>query len=134
MRFLLCHDQSRDCGEDHDFNGESETLISAGMEWAAGSHFPLTITSHITGVIRVPLVTTGVALFEMPAEYGGTARFDRGHDAPLSGRQRGDVLTIAVAVAAEHVRHLQLRAAHRCPPSEMLRGCGCDTRRNGTWE
>src|SRR5712691_8717880 len=31
----------------HNFNGESETLIGAGIERVAGSHSPLTRTSHI---------------------------------------------------------------------------------------
>ena len=31
----------RDCGEDHDFNGESKTLINVGIELVAGSYSPL---------------------------------------------------------------------------------------------
>jgi hypothetical protein len=65
------------------------------------------------GVIRDALVTTGVALFDMPAEHGGAARLDRGHDAPLGGRQRpADLLPIGIAVAAEDVRHFERRAIH----------------------
>ena len=75
----------------------------------------------------MPLVTTGVALFEMPAEDGSAARFDRGHDAALSGRQRGGVLTIAVAVAAEDVRHLQLRAGHDARRQKYWGGAGVAT-------
>ena len=58
----------------------------------------------------------------MAAEGGGAAALDRGHDAPLRGRQRGAVLlTIGVAVAAEHVRHLR---ASGDPSTPAVRSAG----------
>src|SRR5260370_6108294 len=49
----------------------------------------------------------------MRAQGGGPAPFNRGDDTPLGGQQRGPrLVTIDVAVAAEHVRHLQRRAIH----------------------
>ena len=83
------------------------------------------------GVIRDALVATRVALFDMAAERGGAARLDRGHDAPLGGRQRpAGLLTIGVAVAAEDVRHFERRAIHGAARSEVRgrrrRRLGCD--------
>src|SRR6266550_3789845 len=61
-----------------------------------------------------PLVITAVAAFEMTAESCGATHLDRGHDASLGRRERPIMLlTIGVAVAAEDVRHFQLRAIHR---------------------
>jgi hypothetical protein len=49
----------------------------------------------------------------MPAAGSGPAGFDRGHDAPLGGRQRrAGLRAIGVAVAAEDVRHFERRAIH----------------------
>ena len=47
-----------------------------------------------------------VALFDMPAEGGGAARLDRGHDAPLGGRQR----------RAGLLHDRRRRSGGRCPP------------------
>ena len=61
----------------------------------------------------------------MAAESGGAAHLDRGHDAPLRGRERSTMLlTIGFAVAAEDVRHFELRAIHRARRSEVLGWCG----------
>ncbi len=49
----------------------------------------------------------------MRAQGGGPAPLDRGHDTPLGRRQRGPrLVTIPVAVATKHVRHLQRWAIH----------------------
>jgi hypothetical protein len=137
LRFVLKGD-----GRDGGRHGKDDVEILAVQDLGGSLLDPLGTCQRLTlrtvpiraGVIGVPVVTTGVALFEMPAEYGGAARFDLGHDALLSGRQRGGVLTIAVAVAAEHVRYLQRRAGHRRPPSEILRWRGWGHRRYGMWE
>jgi hypothetical protein len=115
LRFVLNGD-GRDVGR----HGKDDVEILAVQDLGGSLLDPLGTCQRLTlrtmpirtGVIRVPLVATGIALLEMPAEDGGSTRLDRDHDAPLRGRQRGRVLTIAVAVAAEHVRHLQLRAGH----------------------
>ena len=87
------------------------------------------------GVVRRRAGGHSVALLDMPAERGGAARLDRGHDAPLRGRQRrAGVLTIGVAVAAEHVRHLQRRAIHDARRSEVLRVARATAPADGTWE
>ena len=83
------------------------------------------------GVVRDALMATGVALFHVSTEYRRAARLDRGHDAPLGGRQRyAGFLPIGVAVATEDIRHFECRAAHRIRRSEVLRGrrwgLGCD--------
>src|SRR6267378_7236380 len=79
-----------------------------------------------------PLVRTTVAAFEMTAESCGATHLDRGHDASLgSGERPIMLLTIGFAVAAEDVRHFQLRAIHRARRLEVLRWCGLDLQ--GNW-
>src|SRR5882724_1862326 len=66
-----------------------------------------------TRVERVPLMTTLIAALQVTAEGCGTAHLDRGHDAPLSrGHRRAMLFAIRFAIAAEHVRHFQLRPIH----------------------
>ena len=58
-------------------------------------------------------VAARIALFHMRAQGGGPAPLDRGHHTALGRRQRGPrLVTIHVAVATEHVRHLQRWAIH----------------------
>jgi hypothetical protein len=67
-----------------------------------------------TRVVANPVVVAVITLLDMAAEGGRPAVLDRGHDAPLGGRQRAVLLgTIGVAIAAEDVRHFQRRALHR---------------------
>src|SRR5258708_25397775 len=69
-----------------------------------------------------PLVVTAVAAFEMTTESCGATHLDRSHDASLGRRERPIMLlTIGFAVAAEDVRHFQLRAIHRARWLEVLR-------------
>ena len=68
-----------------------------------------------------PLVATAVTHFEMTAQSGGAAHFKRGHDAPLCSRYPcAELLTISFAVAAENIRHFQLRTIHRTGCSVLL--------------
>ena len=54
-----------------------------------------------------------IALLEVAAESRRAAHLDRGHDAPLRrGHRRAMLLSIGFAVAAEDIRHFQLRAIH----------------------
>lgn len=55
-----------------------------------------------------------IASFDMPAERGGPAQFDRRHDAKLGRAERCVMLrAIRFAVAAEYVRHFRPRSGHR---------------------
>src|SRR6516164_5965424 len=82
-------------------------------------------------VIARPLVTTAVAAFEMPAESCGATHLDRSHDALLCRRERPIMLlTIGFAVAAEDVRHFELRATHRAQRLEVFRRFGLDLHRD----
>src|SRR5438309_10565787 len=84
-------------------------------------------------VVARPLVITAVAAFEMTAESCGATHLDRGHDASLGRRERPIMLlTIGFAVAAEDVRHFQLRAIHRARGLEVLGWFGLDLHRNRT--
>jgi hypothetical protein len=58
-------------------------------------------------------MATLIASFEVAAQGSRAAHLDCGHDAPLHDRHRRAMLfTIGYAVAAEHIRHFQLRAIH----------------------
>src|SRR5215470_2925643 len=84
-------------------------------------------------IVRGSLVTTAVAAFEMTAQSSGATDLDGGHDASLRSRERPFVLlTIGFAVAAEDVRHFQLRALHGARRSEGLGWCGLHLQRNRT--
>src|SRR5258706_11902963 len=73
-------------------------------------------------VVTGPLVIATVAALEMTAESCGSTHLDRGHDAPLGRRHRRAMLfTIGFAVAAEDVRHFQLRAIQGARRLEGLR-------------
>ena len=75
-----------------------------------------------TGVVADPLMTALVTLLPMSAQSCGPAHFDGSHHTPMSCRQGCRMfLTIIVAVAAEDIRHLQLRSLQ--PRSGLLR-CG----------
>ena len=63
-----------------------ENLSRPSLEpFGAGQRLTLGTVPIRAGVIRDPLVPTGVALFDMPAEHGGAARFDRRHHPALRG-------------------------------------------------
>ena len=83
--------------------------------------------------ITRPFVIAAVTTFKMTAESCGATHLDRGHDTPLGRRYRPVMLlTIGFAVAAEDVRHFQLRAIHRARWLEVLGWCGLDLYRNRT--
>jgi hypothetical protein len=72
------------------------------------------------GAVAIPAAIEGVtfiaaliAAFEVAAEHGSAAHLDRGHDAPLCHRhRRAMLLSISFSVAAEYIRHFELRALH----------------------
>ena len=74
---------------------------------------------------RIAFIAALIAAFEVAAKRRGAAHFDRGHDAPLRRRhRRAMLLSIRFSVAAEDVRHFQLRTVHAAR-SEVLRRRGC---------
>jgi hypothetical protein len=61
----------------------------------------------------VSLMTTFVAALHMAAESGCPAQFDGGHDASLpGGHRRAMLFAVGFGIAAEHIRHFQLRTIH----------------------
>jgi hypothetical protein len=83
-------------------------------------------------VESVSLMTALVAALHMAAESGCPARFDGGHDAALpGGHRRAMLFAVSFAIAAEHVRHFQLRAFHEPRRSKMLRRRGLGLKGNG---
>jgi hypothetical protein len=64
-------------------------------------------------VERIAFIATLIAAFEVAAERCRPALLNGSHDAPLrDGHRRAMLLTISYAVAAEDIRHFQLRAIH----------------------
>ena len=72
------------------------------------------------GTMSIPATIEGVAFMaalvtslQVTAEDSGAAHLDGGHDAALPNRhRRAMLLSIGFSVAAEHVRHFQLRTVH----------------------
>src|ERR1700733_11880943 len=70
----------------------------------------MAIAARVEGV---SLMTALVAAFHMAAESGCPAHFDGGHDASLPcGHRRAMLFAVGFAIAAENIRHFQLRAVH----------------------
>ena len=70
--------------------------------------------SVAAAIEAISFVATLIATFEVTAQGGCAAHLDCGHDASLCGGHRCVMLVaIGHAVAAEHIRHFQLRAIHR---------------------
>jgi hypothetical protein len=114
-------------GDDRDVigHGEDDVEILAVEDLGLPAFDPCAACQGLTlgtvsiraGVIGDALVPTRVALFDMATERGGAARLDRGHHAPLRGRERGGRLaSIGLAVAAEDVRHFERAATHAPAP------------------
>ena len=81
--------------------------VRAGQRLAFGA-MPIA-----AAVVRDSLDAALIALFEMAAERGRAAHLDGRHDASLCrGHRRAMLLSIGFSVAAEHVRHFQLRTLH----------------------
>jgi hypothetical protein len=77
------------------------------------SRSPLGKSPHKARVEGVSLMTALVAALHMATESGRPAHFDGGHDAPLPcGHRRAMLFAVGFAIAAEHVRHFQLRTIH----------------------
>jgi hypothetical protein len=65
------------------------------------------------GAVTVTLVAALIALLEVATESRGPAHLDSRHDAPLRcGHRRVMLFPIGFAVAAEDIRHFQLRTIH----------------------
>ena len=80
----------------------------------AGERLALWAMAIAAAVEGDALMAAVIARFDVPAERGGAAQFDRRHDAALGDRQRRVMLlAIGFAVAAEDVRHFRPRAGHR---------------------
>src|ERR1022692_4097259 len=90
-------------------------------------------------IVGVAFIAALVAAFEMATEGRGTAHLDSRHDAPLRhGQRRAMLLSISFSVAAEHVRHFQLRTFHGLNAQKWPEGVrwgatetGCGRRSSG---
>ena len=93
-----------------------------GQPLGAGQALALGTVPIAAGIIGDTDLATVFALLDVPAEHGGAARLDGGHDAALGLREAAALRSAErVAVAAENIRHLQngaharrsLRRRHR---------------------
>lgn len=76
--------------------------LCTGQRLAAGA---MPVAAAVEGDAPVAAL---IACFDVPAERGGPAQFDRRHDAVLGGQQRRIILcAIGFAVAAEDTRHFR---------------------------
>ena len=94
-------------GEDHVEVGHRQELGGARLAPAVGGH-PLTSRAVpvAAGVVLRMLAPAAVTGVDVPAEQGGAARLDRGHDLEPPGVEpAGHVLTVSGAGAAEDLRH-----------------------------
>jgi len=70
-------------------------------------------------------VAAGVALFDVAAEGGSAALFDRAHGTQLPAAERiGMRLTKCGPEAAEDIRHFQRRGGHGCAGQKYVGGVG----------
>jgi hypothetical protein len=84
-------------------------------------------------VEAIPLMATLIASLEVATEGRRSTQLDCGHDAPLRrGHRRAMLFSVGFAVAAEDIRHFQLRAIHGPRRSEVLRRGGLGVCRNGS--
>jgi len=82
--------------------------LGAGQRLAFGT---MTIRTRVE---PNTLLAAPVTHFDVTAESGRAARFNRGHDAALCrGQQCAELLTIGCAVEAKYVRHFRPRTIHR---------------------
>lgn len=76
------------------------------------------IAATIEAISLMPAFLTPL---EVAAENRRAAHLDRGHDAPLHrGHRRAMLFPVSFAVAAEYIRHFQLRAVHLGPPLRSI--------------
>ena len=81
--------------------------------FSASQRLTLGAVAIATGSVTNALMAALIALFDLSAESRRAAHLDGGHDASLRRRHRRAMLfSIGFAVAAEDVRHFQLRAIH----------------------
>src|SRR5713101_3071540 len=134
VTFVLVSDGSNLCG-----NREDDMKIVRRENFGRSFFDPLRTSERLAfwamtvaaAVVTGPLVITAVAPLKMTAESCRAAHLDRGHNAPLGRRHRRAMLfTIGFAVAAEDVRHFQLRAIHEDRWLEMLGWSGLNLHRN----
>ena len=124
--------QSADLMRKRKYNMEvrdrQQFCLPSGQPLGARHGLTLWAMSIPTRVIRDDTMPARIALIHilhMAAESGRAAHFDGAHDAPLPrGHRRAMLFAVGFAIAAEHVRHFQLRTIHEPRRSKMLRRCG----------
>jgi len=79
----------------------------------AGQRLALRAMPISAGAIANTLMAARITLFDLTAQGCGPAHFDGSHDAPLRcGHRPAMLFPIALAIAAEYIRHFPLRAIH----------------------
>src|ERR1700685_1772096 len=94
--------------------GVEEFRLAVSEPLRTGERLALRAIPIATGIIGDALVPAAVALLDMTAKRCCATQLDCGHSATLRGGESGAVLlSICVAVAAEHIRHFGGVAGHR---------------------
>jgi hypothetical protein len=96
-------------------NGELNCPKAVWLPRQLVPNSPLRFTPHKTTIVPDALVATVIALLNVTTKRCGSAELYGAHGVVLCrGQRRCMSLTIGLAIAAEHVRHLQPGAGHLC--------------------
>jgi hypothetical protein len=102
-------------------HSKDDVKIADGQELSLAVLDPLCSGKRLTfwavpvpaAIEAIPLMATLIALLEVASQHRRATHLNCRHDAPLRrGHRRAMLLTIGCAVAAEDIRHFQLRAVH----------------------
>jgi hypothetical protein len=102
-------------------DGEHDMKILAVEKFRLPVFYPVCACERLTlGTMTISarpvadaLLTACITLFDLSSESRRPAYLDGGHDASLRcGHRRTVLVSVGLAVAAEDVRHFQLRAIH----------------------
>jgi hypothetical protein len=108
-------------GGDLVWHGKDDVKIADLQEFGLSIFDPLRTCETLTfwavpvaaAIETIPFMPTLIATLEVTAQRRRATHLDCSHDAPLRrGHRRAMLLTIGCAVAAEDIRHFQLRAIH----------------------
>jgi hypothetical protein len=103
----------RDGEDDMEILAVENLRLSVFYPVCAGERLTLGAMTIPAGPVADTLLTACITLFDLSSESRRPAYLDGGHDASLRcGHRRTVLVSIGLAVAAEDVRHFQLRAIH----------------------
>jgi hypothetical protein len=103
----------RHCKHDMEIADGQELSLAFFDPLRAGQRLTLWTVPVPAAIEAITLMATLITLLEVAAQRRRATHLDCSHDAPLRrGHRRAILLMIGCAVAAEDIRHFQLRAIH----------------------